>query len=212
MSYFSVPLFPYPQFFPLSTLSLAATTCQPCSCPTCQLPCSVLLPLKRSPVILLVSCSLPVACDYSFLCHTCTAPRLLPHLCSKQLLPSVTLPPFPWLLSALSCLVPTSLILFHPFSVFALPSSGSAVLLCHLIFSSISLDCSQVVSPLLLLLAAWVPAEGAWIAQLREHRCSWSGAWYPGTWMYRTISTDVRALISCDLISAINSFKSFNAS
>lgn len=204
MSYFSIPLFPYPQFFPLPTFSLVATTCHPYSCPTCQLvsqlPRSVPLPLKRSPVILLVSCSLPVACDYTFLCHTCPVLRLLPYLCFKQLLPSATLPALPWLLSALSCLVPISLILFHPFPVFVFSSSGSAILLCHLIFSFICLYCSQVVSLFLLPLAAWMPAEGAWIAQLWEHRCTRSRAWYPGTWTYHTINTDVRAIISCDLI------------
>lgn len=146
----------------------------PTHAPICHrvslLPHSVPLPLKGSPVILLVSRSLPVAPNYSFLCHTCPAPRLLPYLRPKLLLPSVTLAPFfPWLLSALPCLVPISLILFCPLPVFGLPSSGSAILLCHLIFSFIGLYCSQGVSPFLL--PPWMPAEGAGIASLLSARC-----------------------------------------
>lgn len=82
---------------PLFLLQLL--TCHPYSCPhlptgiSAQSPCP--FPLKGSPVVLLVSRSLPVAPNYSFLCHTCPAPRLWPYLCPKQLLPSFTLPPFP---------------------------------------------------------------------------------------------------------------------
>lgn len=123
-------------------------------------------PLNRSPVILLVPRSLAVARNYSFLCHTCPASCLLPYLCPKILLPSVTLAPFPWLLSALPCLLPISLILFCPFPVFSLPSSDSAILLSHLIFSFLGLYCSWIVFPFLLPPAAWMPAEGAVIAQL----------------------------------------------
>lgn len=135
-------------------------------------------PLKGSPVLLLVSRSLPVAPNYSFLCHTCPAPCLLPCLCPKCLLPSVSLAPFPWLLSALPCLLPISLILFCPFPVFGLPSSGSAILLCHLMFTFMGLYSSQVVSPFLLPPARRMPAEGARTAQLRQHRCSQPGACY----------------------------------
>ena len=142
-----------------------------CSC--IHSPCP--FPLKGSPVILLVSRSLPIAPNSSFLCHTCPAPRLLPYLCPR-LLPSVTLAACPWLLSALPCLLPIAPILFCPFPVFGLPSSGSAILLCHLIFSFIGLYCSRVVSPFLLPPAAWMPAEGALTAQLREHRCAQPGA------------------------------------
>lgn len=130
-------------------------------------------------MVLLVSRSLPVAPNYSFLCHTCPAPRLWPYLCPKQLLPSFTLPPLSdGSCQALSCHVPISLISFHPFQVFGLPSSGSAILLSHVIFSFIGLHCSQGVSPFLLPPAARMPAEGALIAQLREHRCSQPGACY----------------------------------
>lgn len=68
--------------------------------------------------------------------------------------------------------------------MFGLPSSGSAVLLSHLIFSFIGLYCSQVVSPFLLPPPAWMPAEGAvctvprvlllsaWHLLLQVHRCT----------------------------------------
>lgn len=49
--------------------------------------------------------------------------------------------------------------------MYSLPSTGSEILFCHLIFAFVGLYCSQVSSTFLLLPAPWMPAEGAVIAQ-----------------------------------------------
>lgn len=158
-------------------------------------------PLNRSPVILLVPRSLAVAPNYSFLCHTCPASRLLPYLCPKILLPSVTLAPFPWLPSALPCLLPISLILFCPFPVFSLPSSDSAILVSpHIFFSRfiLQLDSFSIFSPSSCCLDA---SRGS------SNRTALSAVpAIAGTWMHCTISGDVRTINMqwCDIF-AVNS-------
>lgn len=198
LSYFSLPLVPHPQLFLLSTCSLS-TAYHPTHTPLCQLvsqlPHSVTLHLSTKmfsndsawfspcPTLSSITHALPITC-----CSTSVTNYF------------VTLALSPWLLPALPCLLPISLILFYPFPVFGLPSSGSAVLLSNLLFSSIGLYCSQVVFPFLLPPAAWMPAEGAVCTVPRVSLLSASASYRRYTDAPR-ISRDGRALIPSDVIS-----------
>lgn len=158
LSYFSLPLFPHSQLSLLFTYS-PATTCHPyshaplptgISAPTFNnvgtpwpfpIKCSSITLLGSLPLLLFPLSHMPCSSHVTQLLSQTTI--ALCHLGPFSVAPASPPPPPP-------CLLPISLILFYPFPVFGLPSSGSAVLLSHLIFSFIGLYSIQVVSPFLL--------------------------------------------------------------
>lgn len=111
------------------------------------------------------------------------APCLLPYLCREaSSAPCVTLVPFPWFHA------------FCPFPVFGIPSLGFAIpRVTSYFLSRVYIAVSFSISP-----AAWMPAEGALIAPLPQHRCSRPVLLVQ---VCRTISRDVRALLSSNVVS-----------